>query len=435
MLRKLARGSGVVFVGKMLNSGFQYIFVLVLGRFLGAGDMGLFFLGLSILRLANTAAMLGFNTGLQRFVPEYTAQGSPQKARQAIRLAFLSSFLFSVALSGVMYLLAGTLAERFFKEPSLVGVLELFALCLPLYTVFQILISSLRSLGNIDGYTLHSSLTFPGSMLLFTCVAVFFKENLQWVLLAYLASLVFANFAGFLRLRKDLPVGKPSLSEDFETGKLLGYSVTLMGSGVLGFFLVWMDTLMLGFLGTSQQVGIYSAAARIAIFSNLLLTSINTIMGPTISRLFTSGDMPGLASAYKAGVRWIIHISLPIYLILFVFADEIMGLYGSGFLFGSQALIILSVGQLINVSVGSAGYLLSMTGRARIELINRIITVLVNFLLNWMLIPAMGINGAAIATAFSTAAVNLLRLLENYKFLKIHPFSKKLFFPVTIGKN
>jgi O-antigen/teichoic acid export membrane protein len=297
------------------------------------------------------------------------------------------------------------------------------------------MISSLRSLGNVVGYTLHSNVTFPGSLLLFTCFTVFFKENLIWILLSYLASLVLSSIVGCLRLKKDLPEGKIVQSRDFATRELLGYSVTLMGSGVLGFFLMWMDTLMLGLLGTSQQVGIYSAAARIAIFSNILLTSVNTIMGPTISRLFASRDMQGLASVYKAGARWIIHISLPLYLILFIFADEIMGLYGSTFLVGAQALIILSVGQLINVSVGSAGYLLSMTGRARIELINRIITVVANFLLNWLLIPIMGINGAAIATAFSTSAVNLIRLMENYKLLKIHPFSKKLFCPVTVGKT
>lgn len=85
------------------------------------------------------------------------------------------------------------------------------------------------------------------------------------------------------------------------------------------------------------------------------------------------------------------------------------------------------------ISVGSAGYLLIMTGKPKIEFSNQIVSLTLNLLLNWYLIPLMGINGAAVATAASISLVNILRLCKNYQELRIHPFSLRIIIRLQIG--
>lgn len=208
-----------------------------------------------------------------------------------------------------------------------------------------------------------------------------------------------------------------------------------MGSDYMGLSLLWLDTFMIGIFMDAEAVGIYNGAIKIALFSKLILMSVNSIFGPTISKLYAKGDITGISSAYKATVRWIIHLSFPCFLFIFFFSKQIMGFYGPEFVQGATALIVLSAGQLVSLSVGSAGSLLNMTGRPKVELYNRGFALILNFLLNLYLIPLMGINGAAVATASSISLVNILRLVENYIFLNIHPFSLRILYPFIRERN
>jgi len=69
--------------------------------------------------------------------------------------------------------------------------------------------------------------------------------------------------------------------------------------------------------------------------------------------------------------------------------------------------------------------MLTMTGREKLEFLNDVGILILNILLNLILIPKFGILGAAIATAVSLILLNIIRVLEVYIFLKMHPFDPK----------
>ncbi|HPJ72626.1 MAG TPA: polysaccharide biosynthesis C-terminal domain-containing protein, partial [bacterium] len=92
---------------------------------------------------------------------------------------------------------------------------------------------------------------------------------------------------------------------------------------------------------------------------------------------------------------------------------------------GWGILAILGWGQLVNLGVGSAGVLLSMTGHSRVEFYNAAAMVGVNVALNLALIPVYGGAGAALATGVSLAGINLLRLIEVGAILGVVPFSSR----------
>ncbi|MDJ0571261.1 MAG: polysaccharide biosynthesis C-terminal domain-containing protein, partial [Pleurocapsa sp. MO_192.B19] len=54
---------------------------------------------------------------------------------------------------------------------------------------------------------------------------------------------------------------------------------------------------------------------------------------------------------------------------------------------------------MVNVSTGSVGLLLNMTGNESYTLISRVSSTVLNVVLNALLIPRWGLEGAAIATA------------------------------------
>jgi O-antigen/teichoic acid export membrane protein len=125
--------------------------------------------------------------------------------------------------------------------------------------------------------------------------------------------------------------------------------------------------------------------------------------------------------------KWLCYSALIIFTCIAIFRVELLHLFGKGFTGGATVLLILAMGQLVNVATGPNGALLTMTGKQRWELFNTISMVAFNFLLNLVLIPTKGLIGAAIAMAASIAAINSLKLIQIYKLYGLQPYNLKYF--------
>jgi O-antigen/teichoic acid export membrane protein len=74
-----------------------------------------------------------------------------------------------------------------------------------------------------------------------------------------------------------------------------------------------------------------------------------------------------------------------------------------------------------------------MTDHPRFDLLNMSLTLVINLLLGFWLIPQYGAFGAAIVSAISIAFINTLRLVEVYLLLHIQPYNLTYFKPVVAG--
>jgi len=110
-----------------------------------------------------------------------------------------------------------------------------------------------------------------------------------------------------------------------------------------------------------------------------------------------------------------------------VFSRPLMGIFGPGFEPGAMALAVGAVGQLFNCAVGSVGYLLLMSGNqlqlARIQAVNAVLMIALSLLL----VPRLGVTGAAIAAAVAVAAANLWMLGAVVRRLKLFPYNASYF--------
>ena len=113
-------------------------------------------------------------------------------------------------------------------------------------------------------------------------------------------------------------------------------------------------------------------------------------------------------------------LALPVAFTLVLFAKPLMGMvFGSEFERGSIALIILCTAQVINAGAGSVNEILNMTGNEMDTALGMTIGAVTNVLLNVMLIPKWGIEGAALATGISLIVWNLILIIRVQKRLGI----------------
>jgi len=179
--------------------------------------------------------------------------------------------------------------------------------------------------------------------------------------------------------------------------------------GGVGFVANQIDIIMLGALRESADVGIYKVAVQGAQLVVFVLMSVNLTLGPLISELFQAGDMERLRRVAIMGARVALLGSAPAALIFLLWGKPLVEfVFGAEYGGGSWPLAVLCVGQVISAAAGSVALVLNMTGHERDTLIGMSVSAILNIMLNALLIPRFGIEGAAWATTISLIIWNML---------------------------
>jgi O-antigen/teichoic acid export membrane protein len=210
----------------------------------------------------------------------------------------------------------------------------------------------------------------------------------------------------------------------------------MMGMTLLGFLTAKLAEPLLGVHLGAREVGIYSVALTTAAFVPVLLDSLNTIFGPVISELHPKGELELLKRLYQASTKWCLALTWPLVCVIVLHAEDLMRIFGNDFAHGGTALAVLALAQLVNVAVGSAGQLLIMTGLQRIEFRIRVAAAALSIIFLLLLVPWLGVSGAAIAFGATIALTNLLRLGFVFSKLSISPYNQrylKLLYPVFLS--
>ena len=188
----------------------------------------------------------------------------------------------------------------------------------------------------------------------------------------------------------------------------------------------WTDTLMIGYYLTEDEVGIYRLAFKVAALVTFAQFAINSIAAPMFSSFKAKGDMTGLRRMVRNIGYLNVLISGPIFISILLFPNLVLEFFGDEFSKGSEPLIILAVGSVINALCGPVMYLLNMTGKEKAARNIIIVASVLNVVLNLTFIPTYGLIGAAYATSISTVIWNALAVVQikkEYGFISIpHPF-------------
>ncbi len=430
----IAKGAGIVFVGTLAGSGLRYLFQIIMARSLGPQLFGVFFLGFVVFRLAGTIAEMGLPSGVVRYVALFQAKGDKRRIKGIIVLALILALLSSLVVASLLVSLSRTLALNLFHQIELVDVLRLFAIAIPFTTLTTIMVFSTQGFKIMKYMVIVREIFEPSSRVLLVSIFFLLGWKLYGAVFAYSFVAVQGTILGYHCLKRTFPqITREELQPIYETKKLLNFSWPLLFVQFFSLTNLWIDTVMLGYFRTSQEVGIYSAAQRTAFLGALLIFSFNTIFAPVISDLYANRRFCELSNYFKAVAKWTFTFNFPLFLIMIFFAESILNIFGSEFVPGATSLIILSIGWLVLSSTGSVSQIITMSGRSKLSLINASSVLVINILLNSLLIPQYGVTGAALATAISVGFGGTIALLEVSVILRIHPYRLNFFKPLIAG--
>ncbi len=225
-------------------------------------------------------------------------------------------------------------------------------------------------------------------------------------------------------------------SHFFQFRKQWYFGVIIMLTSSLELLLSRIDFLMIGFYLGKSDVAIYSIAFFVGSIVSIPSKSITTSLRPYISEAWANENLQKLRSIYGKGAE----IQLLVNSLIFFFIVINLGLVNQ--------LLPDSLGltQNVIVFIGLSQIVLGGTGPSAMILLNSkyfnlnfklgflMLFLLVGF--NIIMIPKLGIEGAALGSLISVVIYEVVKVFFLYKKFEMHPFSKKyiiyLIFSVTL---
>lgn len=404
---------------KIGAAGLGFLNGVIIARLLGPREFGIYTLMMATTTLAATIATLGLPSLITRQLTTYVVHeqwGMLKGLINKSRLWILLSSLIAIA-SVVTLQKLGVLDDRL-PPVALVVMLSL----IPLLALNQQRAAILRGwhwviLADVPELILRPLLMI---VMLGSCLLLIPRIDSNQAMLIQFVAVGIAFIAGLVFVHQRTPI-KVRAAQAESTGwqwfvaALPFFAITLVGT-----FQNQVALYILSYRANVSQVGLFQVANQLVALVVMGLTAVNMPMQPRIAAAWAKGDRVTIQQLASQAVRLSTAIALTGCIILMIFAEPILKLYGQSFLGAASALRILAIGQLFNAIAGSCGLVLAMTGHQNISLLGQCLALIVNSAAAWILTTQWGSVGAATAATLGLITWNSLLVIAVFRKVRIN---------------
>ncbi|MDQ3986103.1 MAG: MATE family efflux transporter [Actinomycetota bacterium] len=412
---------------------------ILMGRTLGPDGFGVVTVMTQAAFVGSFLTRAGMDMAVLRDVAIDAGEGRWERIRTPVARGVVIATGVSTIAAIAAVAFAESLRDLFSLDDDLARyVVEAAALGLPFLALTNVWLSATRGL-KIMRYTLYVFWAGqPVGWVLLMVVGWQFSETTWMSTLAYSASWMLASAAAYYFWRKESTGWSAAPMEPGALSRLMRYAGPRAPAALFSQLLFWTDLFVLTNYVSDDSVGRYSAALRAGQVLVLFLTSVSLMFSPFVADLHNRGESERLDKLFKALTRWTLAATMPAFLLLAVAPGPVLRIFGSDFSSdrATTALLIILIGQFINMATGSVGFVLIMVGRTGWDLTVYGASLVVNLGLAFLLCPEYGLVGAAIANAVTFALSKWARLALVKRFVDIQPYDRqygRLVAPSAVG--
>jgi O-antigen/teichoic acid export membrane protein len=430
--RQGLRNTVISYVG--LGIGF-FNTTLVLPRLLATEQLGLLNVLVALATLGQLVSALGFTNITMRYFPYFRGRETGHSGFLPLLLA-VPLAMFGV-VAGVLWLGKPLVLRWYANDAALLspyyGVMLGIMLCFLVYNLLEAYTKSLfhTSFSSFLTEVLQRVL-IVGAALLYGAGHLSFTG----FVLAYLGTyalisallLLYLAFIGELHLRP-----RRMVLEVRPLGELLRFGGFALLGNVSGTLLGLIDSLMLG-TESFSDAGIYNIALNISTALILPFRALYKTAYPLVAEYWKEGAQDKMLAFYQRTTRLTTAIGAYLALGIGLNLPFIYGLIGKPvYAAGSTAVLLLLAGRLTDGITGVNGIILVTSPRYRYDLLFSAGLAGLIIVLNAVLIPRFGFNGAAVSNAVALASINLGRTWLVWRSFGWQPFDRRIFYILALA--
>lgn len=409
----------LAFLVRVFSAAILYLSQIVLARWMGAAEYGIYVFVWAWVLLLGGLSNLGMSTLMIRLLPAYREQDEMAALRGLLRMGRLMALAFSTCVA----ITAGAALWWLGDQITSAYVLPLFLAlaCVPIITLSDVQ----DGIGRANGW-MSIALVPPYILRPLLVLLAMTAAHLSGFALSATTAAGAAVAATWLaavvqtvlvqrRLRETVTAGP----REYTPRAWLANSLPLLAITGAELALQNTDVLVVSRYLAPADVGIYFAAAKTMSLIMFVHYAVGSAVANRFSALGARGDAEQLSAFVKDAVNWTFWPSLAIAVAILAVGKPLLWLFGPQFVEGYPMMVILSLGFLARAAVGPAEFLLNMLGAQRACALALAFTAALNLLLNLLLVPRMGLLGAATATATSLVVLAVLNAVVAYQHLGI----------------
>ena len=414
------RLAGTIFIIRVISAGLAYVSQIVLARWMGGSDYGIYVYVWTWVLLLGSMMDFGLAVSAQKIIPEYRAAGQHALLRGFLFGSRWMAFIVSSVVSLLLALLVRTLSPSI--EPGAVVPLYIGCLTLPAFVVANTQDGIARShdwmrLALMPQFVVRQSLIIG-----FTAgaVALGFRLGATDAMLASVAAVWIAMIGQLLVLNRRLGghIEPGPKAYDFRGWLAVSLPILMVESFYL--LLSYTDVLVLQQFRSSEEVGVYFAVIKTLALVSFIHYAMSATTAHRFSEYHASGDKERLSAYVAHAIKWTFWPSLAATLILLATGKPLLWLFGPHFVVGYDIMFIAAIGLVVRSAIGPVERLLNMLGHQHICALAYALAFAMNAVLCIALVPRFGGYGAAAATSISLTFETVLLFWIVRRRLGLH---------------
>gem|GEM_PF-3465953 len=417
------RDTATVSGGLLAQQATVFATGVLTARYLGAGGYGALGILKSLSSLLLIVTPLGLDLALLKHASFYAERpGELKTTARALRAVVAAC---NVLLLALVVLGLGDVLQRMYAVPNFSTLSVITMIGLIFATELQISGALYRVFDQVVLYSLIVNYSQP-----------ILRMALSFVVLAAgggVQSIVYVNTVMFVvtfvlvfaadRQRKIRPLPIPVVALASKVGGILSESLWMAASLLIYQSIRLVDILILAALTSPQVTGSYTAMSSVAQLIQIYPNAVSQTLGPEIALAYRNDDVEAIIRALKTYLRRASIMGGYLLGGVAVFGTDLSLVFGHGFSFPWPLPVLLGLGWFVSATLAPFGYVLSMTGRHRREVLILFAgaVLLVGCLI--VLVPKFQANGAALSVAIAFIAVNALRCTVVIQIIGFNPLN------------
>lgn len=385
---------------------------ILIARVYGAAILGIFNQVYAVYILSSQFAVGGIHLSVQKYIAEFS--DNRKICDQIISSALILSLLIGGLVCFIVFILHSWVGNVLKSSDVSLGLI--YALPgLGFFALNKVLLSILNGYRLMKAYAIAMGFRYilmvgllvisiiinlPGNRL-----PIIFSGS-EIILLIGLIIYIFSFYS---------PVNPKELFDWFHTHLIFGLKA--FGSGALLELNTRIDVLMLGYFTTDRIVGIYSLPAILIEGILQLVVVLKTNINPVLTFMFSRNQLQALKEIIRRGVKIFYLVMGVIGIVAMIVYPLIIHLFlPRDFFVSWQIFYILMLGVILSAGYMPFNMLFLQVGYPGLYTLMISLAVFANIILNGLLIPIIGMYGAAIATSISFMfSVFLLKIFSERK--------------------
>ena len=435
-VRKGALTNSFGFIGKLAGP----IFFILITRLYGPDVLGVFVTASALVETALAFLVGGFKDGALIFVARHA---DDEREHPVLYMALANALAWSLGLALFVTALVQAVGDPLIPSlyPSfgdrLLPMLRWMALALPLMAFERIVMGATQGLKIMKYEAFLGGTIRPILLVLTSSLFWLGSPDVRGLSLAYLTTqlLIFLIAVGIYGRELSWNELRTAIRGFRLNREVLSFALPQNLNATFDRFLTNIDVIMLGIFGFSAfEIGFYGAGALIVRELRQIKLIFSSAFAPHVPRLFKERDLDQLAHAFARTSRWIIMPLIPVLIGVALLKGDLLRIVHPDFAGPSSVfMFFLLVIPYLQGTFGLAGNVVVMTGHSRFNLLNSTLAGASNILLNLLLIPPLGLIGAAAASGATAVLKAGLELTEMTRILHVRLLVSKIYKPHIAG--